>query len=66
MFGFDPAAYFEQEIVVAERLARHQAGQRLGYSQTTPETLAEAVAGLIGREPTWPAIRADGASGPRD
>ena len=53
--------HFEQNVMVAERLARHQAGQRLLYSQTTPERLAEAVVGLLGREASWSAIPTNGA-----
>lgn len=58
---FPLEGHFEQNLVVAQRLARHRAGQRLLYSQTTPETLAEAVLGLLGREASWPAIPTDGA-----
>lgn len=39
---------FEQNLVVAERVARHRAGKRMSYSQTTPERLADAIFGLIG------------------
>jgi len=53
--------HFEQNLVVAERLARHGAGLRLHYSQTTPETLADAVVGQLGGEASWPAIPTDGA-----
>ena len=53
--------HFEQNVVVAERLARHRAGERLLYSQTTPEMLAEAVVEQLGREARWPAIPTNGA-----
>jgi UDP:flavonoid glycosyltransferase YjiC (YdhE family) len=53
--------HFEQNLVVAKRLARHRAGQRLLYSQTTPERLAEAVYWQLGREANWPPIPTDGA-----
>jgi UDP:flavonoid glycosyltransferase YjiC (YdhE family) len=53
--------HFEQNLVVAKRLARHGAGERMLYSETTPETLAEAVIGQLGREASWPAIPTDGA-----
>jgi UDP:flavonoid glycosyltransferase YjiC (YdhE family) len=53
--------HFEQNLVVANRIARHGAGQRMPYSQTTPEGLAGAVVGQLGREASWPAIPADGA-----
>ncbi|HEX5911501.1 MAG TPA: glycosyltransferase, partial [Rubrobacter sp.] len=53
--------HFEQNLVVAKRLARHGAGQRLLYSQTTPKRLAEAVYWQLGREANWPPIPTDGA-----
>jgi UDP:flavonoid glycosyltransferase YjiC (YdhE family) len=53
--------HFEQNLVVAKRLERHGAGQRLLYSETTPERLAEAVFWQLGREASWPAIPTDGA-----
>jgi UDP:flavonoid glycosyltransferase YjiC (YdhE family) len=53
--------HFEQNLVVAKRLARHGAGLRLHYSETTPETLADAVVGQLGREASWPEIPTDGA-----
>ena len=46
---------FEQNVVVAERLARHRAGKRMRYAQTSPEQLADAIAGLIRSEASWPA-----------
>jgi UDP:flavonoid glycosyltransferase YjiC (YdhE family) len=53
--------HFEQNLVVAKRLERHGAGQRMLYSETTPEGLAEAVVGQLGREAIWPLIATDGA-----
>jgi predicted glycosyltransferase len=53
--------HFEQNVVVAKRLARHRAGERLLYSQTTPETLADKVVNLLGGEASWPPIPTDGA-----
>ena len=53
--------HFEQNLVVAKRLERHGAGQRLLYSNTTPERLAEAVFWQLGREANWPPIPTDGA-----
>ena len=52
---------FEQEGVVADRLARHGAGERLRYPKTTPERLAETAIRLLGSEPTWPPVPTDGA-----
>ena len=51
----------EQQLYVAGRLARHQAGIKMQYSQTTPEFLAEKVISNIGREVTYPPIPTDGA-----
>jgi UDP:flavonoid glycosyltransferase YjiC (YdhE family) len=53
--------HFEQNLVVAERVARHRAGKHMRYSETTPELLADAIVGLIRREANWPAIPTDGA-----
>ena len=53
--------HFEQNLVVAKRLARHGAGKRLLYSETTPKRLAEVVFGQLGREVSWSAIPTDGA-----
>jgi UDP:flavonoid glycosyltransferase YjiC (YdhE family) len=53
--------HFEQNLVVAKRLARHGAGQRLLYSETSPERLAEAVYWQLGREAKWQPIAPDGA-----
>jgi predicted glycosyltransferase len=53
--------HFEQNLVVAERLARHRAGQRLLYSKITPERLTEAIIGQLGRETNWPPIPTYGA-----
>jgi UDP:flavonoid glycosyltransferase YjiC (YdhE family) len=58
---FPLEGHFEQNLVVAERLRRHGAGERMLYSETTPEMLAEAVIGQLGREASWPPIPTDGA-----
>jgi len=58
---FPLEGHFEQNLVVAERLARHRAGERLIYSKSTPERLAEAVVGQLGHEASWPPIPTDGA-----
>jgi UDP-N-acetylglucosamine:LPS N-acetylglucosamine transferase len=47
---FPLEGHFEQNLVVAERLARHRAGQRLLYSETTSEKLAETMVRLLGHE----------------
>jgi UDP:flavonoid glycosyltransferase YjiC (YdhE family) len=53
--------HFEQQRVVAERLARHRAGHRASISQTGPSRLADLVATQLGRPADWPPIPADGA-----
>jgi len=51
----------EQQIHVAGRLARHQAGVKLVYSQTTPEILADKIIVNLGKKVNYPAIPIDGA-----
>ena len=51
----------EQQIHVAERLARHQAGIKMVYSQTTPEILAEKVIANLSKEVNYPPIPVNGA-----
>ena len=58
---FPLEGHFEQQIHVAGRLARHQAGIRMSYSETTPESLAEQIIANLGKETTWPSIDTDGA-----
>jgi UDP:flavonoid glycosyltransferase YjiC (YdhE family) len=61
-FAFFPVeGHCEQEVSVAERLARHGAGRRMTLSATTPEQLAEAILGLMGTVPDYPPVAADGA-----
>lgn len=58
---FPVERHFEQSIHVAGRLARHRAGIRLSYGQTTPAVLADYVASNLGKEVRWESIPADGA-----
>lgn len=58
---FPLEGHFEQNLVVAKRLARHGAGERMLYSETTPEKLAEAAVEQLGREASWSPIPTDGA-----
>ena len=51
----------EQQIHVAERLARHKAGIKMVYSQTTPEILAEKVIANFGKDANYPEIPMQGA-----
>jgi UDP-N-acetylglucosamine:LPS N-acetylglucosamine transferase len=61
-FIYFPLAYHcEQQIHVAERLARHKAGIRMVYSQTTPEILAETVIANLDKDVDYPSIPVQGA-----
>lgn len=57
---FPLEGHFEQTYV-AERLARHKAGIRMSYSQTTPQMLTEAVLSSLGKEAGTETIPTDGA-----
>jgi len=52
---------FDQQLYVAERIARHGAGIKMRYYETTPEILADAIIKNIGKEAAWPPINANGA-----
>lgn len=52
---------FDQQLCVAERLARHGAGIKMRYYETTVESLAQTIRKYIGREVDWKPIRTDGA-----
>jgi UDP-N-acetylglucosamine:LPS N-acetylglucosamine transferase len=58
---FPLANHCEQQIHVADRLARHQAGIKMIYSQTTPEILAEKVIANLGKNVDYPPIPVKGA-----
>jgi len=58
---FPIEGHFGQEIVDVEKLARHQSGVKMTYSQTTPQSLAEKVISNIGKKVTYKAIPTDGA-----
>lgn len=58
---FPLEGHAEQNLVVARRLARHGAGCRQIYSQTTPAALADAIVSQLGRKPTWSPIPTNGA-----
>jgi hypothetical protein len=51
----------EQQVHVAQRLAMHQAGLKMVYSQTTPEILAEKVIANLGKTVDYPPIPVQGA-----
>ena len=46
---FPLQGHFEQEVAVSERLARHRAGTKMRFSETTPGSLAETVVAHLGR-----------------
>lgn len=52
--------HYEQRIHVPHRLVRHKAGVHMEYSETTPESLAEAILENLGREVNYPDIPTDG------
>jgi UDP-N-acetylglucosamine:LPS N-acetylglucosamine transferase len=58
---FPLEGHFEQQLHVAGRLARHGAGIKLMYPETTPEILAENIISHIGREAAWRPIPTNGA-----
>jgi UDP-N-acetylglucosamine:LPS N-acetylglucosamine transferase len=58
---FPLEGHFEQQIHVAGRLARHQAGIKMSYPETTPKSLAEKVISNLGKEVTYAPIATDGA-----
>jgi UDP-N-acetylglucosamine:LPS N-acetylglucosamine transferase len=61
-FLYFPLAYHcEQQVHVAGRLARHKAGVKMVYSQTTPEILAEKVIANLGKNVDYPPISTEGA-----
>jgi UDP-N-acetylglucosamine:LPS N-acetylglucosamine transferase len=58
---FPIEGHFGQEIIDVEKLARHQAGVKMTYSHTTPQSLAEKVISNIGKEVNYKPIPTDGA-----
>jgi UDP:flavonoid glycosyltransferase YjiC (YdhE family) len=46
----------EQEITVANRLARHGAGVRMPFSSTSPQDMADAIVANLGVEVSYPEI----------
>jgi UDP-N-acetylglucosamine:LPS N-acetylglucosamine transferase len=61
-FAFFPLEnQFDQQVYIADRLARQGAGIKMRFFETTPETLADVIKKNIGKEVSWPPIRTDGA-----
>jgi predicted glycosyltransferase len=53
--------HFEQSFHVAHRLERYGAGRRLDYDDSTPSSIAAAIAEEIGREVEYRPVETDGA-----
>lgn len=58
---FPLEAHFEQRVHVAGRLARHRAGIRMEFRQTTPEQLAALALANLGVDVHYPPIPTNGA-----
>ena len=58
---FPLEGHSEQEIAVAGRLQRHQAGIRMSYSKTTAWLLATEIENNIGRHVKYEPVPVDGA-----
>jgi len=54
-------SHFEQAVYIADRLDRHRAGIRMWYSETTAQSLADAIVDNLGKEVDYEPIRIDGA-----
>jgi UDP-N-acetylglucosamine:LPS N-acetylglucosamine transferase len=52
---------FDQQLNVAERLARQGAGIKMRYYRTSPKSLADTILAHIGEEVTWKQVPTDGA-----
>jgi len=60
-FLFFPIEGHFEQARVAERLARHKAGIKMSYSQTTSESLAKKVISNLGKDVSYPPIDTNGA-----
>ncbi|HEY3070847.1 MAG TPA: alpha/beta fold hydrolase [Gaiellaceae bacterium] len=54
--------HFEQNFHVRHRLERYGAGRRMDFEESTPETIAAAIAEEIGRDPDYKPVETDGAA----
>jgi UDP-N-acetylglucosamine:LPS N-acetylglucosamine transferase len=52
---------FDQQLYIAERLERQEAGIKMKYFQTSPEQLAQNILDHMGEEVKWKQIPIDGA-----
>jgi predicted glycosyltransferase len=53
--------HFEQNFHVHHRLERYGAGRRMDFDESTPDTIATAIAEEIGREVDYRPVETDGA-----
>jgi hypothetical protein len=58
---FPLAHHFEQNFHVDHRLRRYRAGRRMDFADSSPETIAEAIAQAIGRDVDYEPVETDGA-----
>jgi pimeloyl-ACP methyl ester carboxylesterase/predicted glycosyltransferase len=54
--------HFEQNLHVAHRLRRHGAGRRMDWAELSPDALADAIAGEIGRQVAYRPVDPGGAA----
>jgi UDP-N-acetylglucosamine:LPS N-acetylglucosamine transferase len=54
--------HFEQNFHVRHRLERYGAGRRMDFDESTPDTIAAAIAEEIGREVDYEPVETDGAA----
>jgi hypothetical protein len=59
---FPVPGHAEQEVTIAERIARHRAGVRMSLVETTPDILAQAIIRHIRSAVSSPPIPCDGAA----
>ena len=53
--------HFEQNFHVAHRLDRYNAGRRMDYATSTPETIADAMVAALKQPATFKPVESDGA-----
>ena len=58
---FPVKGQMEQELTIANRLARHKAGVRMSLAETTPASLAAAIVNHTGSPTSYPPIPCGGA-----
>jgi len=53
--------HFEQQFHVAHRLDRYGAGRRMDFDESTPDSIAAAIAEEVGRPVDYREVEMDGA-----